>query len=381
MGIDMSYPQAYAKAALAAGQKLPTGGKVFVTVMDKHKDAVVPIAQELQVGPGGTDRDCTADRNPGAQSSCSCCCGRDMLPLACTAMVQLSCGWGILSVGPGCPLKVAERSGWVAALGLPLFDLLWRFVSAGALRQLIQDIILIPNESTASSSGSAVPWCKRRCRTGLGSRMRWQVRRQLAAGHWGSHSGASTAHLPSHPLCWAQATMPGRGVPSLATACRALSTGPFRSLRVAWVSGSQGKLLLFVLMQELGFSILATRGTAAHLTAAGIKDVEVVLKIQEGRPNAADLMKNKDIQMMMITSTGNEPDVRDGKNLRRLSLALKVWTPPPPPGGRHARRGGCMSGFACMGLLLSWTGPSESLLRLATSACSAFWGFPSAAWC
>lgn len=77
-------------------------------------------------------------------------------------------------------------------------------------------------------------------------------------------------------------------------------------------------------MQELGFGILATRGTAAHLEAAGLQNVEVVLKIQEGRPNAADLMKNKDIQMMMITSTGNEPDVRDGKNLRRLSLALKV---------------------------------------------------------
>lgn len=51
MGIDMSYPQAYAKAALAAGQKLPTGGKVFLTVMDKHKDAIVPIAQQLQVSP------------------------------------------------------------------------------------------------------------------------------------------------------------------------------------------------------------------------------------------------------------------------------------------------------------------------------------------
>lgn len=78
------------------------------------------------------------------------------------------------------------------------------------------------------------------------------------------------------------------------------------------------------MVQNLGFGILATRGTAQHLTEAGIRDVEVVLKIQEGRPNAADLMKNKDIQMMMITSTGNEPDVRDGKNLRRLSLALKV---------------------------------------------------------
>ena len=76
-------------------------------------------------------------------------------------------------------------------------------------------------------------------------------------------------------------------------------------------------------MQELGFDILATKGTAAHLEAAGIP-CSVVLKIQEGRPNAADLIKNGDIAMMMITSKGDEPDVRDGKNLRRLSLGLKV---------------------------------------------------------
>ena len=51
---------------------------------------------------------------------------------------------------------------------------------------------------------------------------------------------------------------------------------------------------------------------------------QVVLKIQEGRPNAADLMKNGDMAMMFITSKGDEPDVRDGKDLRRLALGLKV---------------------------------------------------------
>ena len=53
-------------------------------------------------------------------------------------------------------------------------------------------------------------------------------------------------------------------------------------------------------------------------------ECETVLKIQEGRPNAADLMKNGDIAMMFITSTGDEPDVRDGKNLRRSALSLKI---------------------------------------------------------
>ncbi len=49
MGIDKTYAKAYAKAAIAAGQKLPASGKVFLTVMDKDKDAVVPIAKKLQV--------------------------------------------------------------------------------------------------------------------------------------------------------------------------------------------------------------------------------------------------------------------------------------------------------------------------------------------
>ncbi len=58
-----------------------------------------------------------------------------------------------------------------------------------------------------------------------------------------------------------------------------------------------------LLWQDLGYGILATGGTQTHLKAAGI-DSERVLKIQEGRPNAADLVKNGDIAMMLITSTG-----------------------------------------------------------------------------
>lgn len=42
--------------------------------------------------------------------------------------------------------------------------------------------------------------------------------------------------------------------------------------------------------QKLGFGIVATRGTAVALQEAGVQ-AETVLKIQEGRPNAADLMK------------------------------------------------------------------------------------------
>ena len=45
MGIDESFSAAYAKAALAAGQRLPMSGKVFITMIDKYKQAIVPIAK------------------------------------------------------------------------------------------------------------------------------------------------------------------------------------------------------------------------------------------------------------------------------------------------------------------------------------------------
>jgi carbamoyl-phosphate synthase large subunit len=51
MGIDRTFAKAYAKAAIAAGQKLPSKGNVFITMIDKHKQDVIPIAKELQVRP------------------------------------------------------------------------------------------------------------------------------------------------------------------------------------------------------------------------------------------------------------------------------------------------------------------------------------------
>ncbi len=51
MGIDKNFSAAYAKAALAAGQRLPMSGKVFITMIDKYKEAIVPVAKvSLQHG-------------------------------------------------------------------------------------------------------------------------------------------------------------------------------------------------------------------------------------------------------------------------------------------------------------------------------------------
>ncbi|KAL5220000.1 hypothetical protein ABZP36_024713 [Zizania latifolia] len=75
--------------------------------------------------------------------------------------------------------------------------------------------------------------------------------------------------------------------------------------------------------RELGFNIIATSGTAKVLELEGIP-VEPVLKIHEGRPNARDMLKNGQIQVMVITSSGDALDSKDGLQLRRLALAYKV---------------------------------------------------------
>src|SRR5213083_2725221 len=57
---------------------------------------------------------------------------------------------------------------------------------------------------------------------------------------------------------------------------------------------------------QLGFELVATAGTASVLEAAGLK-VQRVHKLQEGRPNAIDLMKNREIQLVINTPEGQSP--------------------------------------------------------------------------
>lgn len=66
-------------------------------------------------------------------------------------------------------------------------------------------------------------------------------------------------------------------------------------------------------------------GTAKILRDAGIP-CEIVFKIHEGRPNPVDLMKNGEISLIMLTSSGDELDLNDGKELRRLALTLDIPT-------------------------------------------------------
>ncbi|KAM7263603.1 hypothetical protein ACFE04_001286 [Oxalis oulophora] len=73
----------------------------------------------------------------------------------------------------------------------------------------------------------------------------------------------------------------------------------------------------------LGFEIVATSGTAHFLELKGIP-VERVLKMHEGRPNAGDMVANGQIQLMVITSSGDALDQIDGRALRRMALAYNL---------------------------------------------------------
>jgi carbamoyl-phosphate synthase large subunit len=60
------------------------------------------------------------------------------------------------------------------------------------------------------------------------------------------------------------------------------------------------------LFSDLGFELVATTGTAAILEKAGLK-VQRILKLLEGRPNVIDLLKNKEIQLVINTPAGQSP--------------------------------------------------------------------------
>jgi carbamoyl-phosphate synthase large subunit len=73
---------------------------------------------------------------------------------------------------------------------------------------------------------------------------------------------------------------------------------------------------------ELGFTLAATRGTAAALQQAGLK-VKTVFKVNEGRPNAVDLLKAGSLQLVIYTTTGGH-SFSDEKAIRRNALTYRV---------------------------------------------------------
>jgi len=82
-------------------------------------------------------------------------------------------------------------------------------------------------------------------------------------------------------------------------------------------------------LRDMGFEILATRGTAEYLNARGV-EAEMVYKVNEGRPNVVDFIKDKRIAIVFNTPLGKESFFDDGAIRKSATLhgVLVVTTRP-----------------------------------------------------
>jgi len=73
---------------------------------------------------------------------------------------------------------------------------------------------------------------------------------------------------------------------------------------------------------ELGFKLVATRGTARGLISEGLA-CEQIDKVNEGRPDVSDMLKNEQIDLIINTTEGRQ-SIADSAVIRRLALLNKV---------------------------------------------------------
>ncbi len=74
---------------------------------------------------------------------------------------------------------------------------------------------------------------------------------------------------------------------------------------------------------ELGFTVLATRGTAAVLKSHGVA-VTQVNKVVEGRPHIVDMIKNGEVSFIVNTVEATRTAVSDSRAIRTTALARRV---------------------------------------------------------
>jgi carbamoyl-phosphate synthase large subunit len=74
---------------------------------------------------------------------------------------------------------------------------------------------------------------------------------------------------------------------------------------------------------DLGFELAATRGTADAIRKAGVP-VKVVFKVNEGRPNAVDLLKAGSLDLVVYTGTTGSHAFADEKAIRRSAVSRRI---------------------------------------------------------
>ena len=74
---------------------------------------------------------------------------------------------------------------------------------------------------------------------------------------------------------------------------------------------------------NLGFSIIATKGTAKALEGTDI-EVKLINKVLEGRPHIVDAILNKEIDMIINTTEGRQA-TKDSASIRRSALEHSIF--------------------------------------------------------
>jgi carbamoyl-phosphate synthase large subunit len=92
------------------------------------------------------------------------------------------------------------------------------------------------------------------------------------------------------------------------------------------------------LLHELGYPIVATRGTAAAIEAAGVP-VRTVNKKKDGRPHVVDMIKNGEIALVFTTVDETRTAIADSRSIRMSALANKVTYYTTMSGARAAVEG------------------------------------------
>jgi len=75
-------------------------------------------------------------------------------------------------------------------------------------------------------------------------------------------------------------------------------------------------------LSELGFHLIATRGTKQYLESRGI-NVELINKVMEGRPHVVDMIKNREVNFIINTVTGAQAQ-KDSLSIRRSALQHNI---------------------------------------------------------
>jgi carbamoyl-phosphate synthase large subunit len=78
-----------------------------------------------------------------------------------------------------------------------------------------------------------------------------------------------------------------------------------------------------MMLHKMGYPLVATRGTAKAIEAAGVP-VRTVNKVKEGRPDIVDMIKNGEISLVFTTVDENRSEIADSRSIRTTSQANKV---------------------------------------------------------